>query len=109
MARYMMVVQSAAVEGRDDEYNAWYDREHRHEILAIPGVIACRRFEATPIAMGQPGARYIALYEIETDDPGQLMAEMAARSADGRITSSSLIDRPKSSLWIYSEREIAGD
>lgn len=109
MAKYLMVVQSAAIEGRDAEYNAWYDAEHRHEILAIPGVTSCRRFEATPIAMGQPGAKYLALYEIETDDPGKVMAEMAARSADGRITSSPLIDRPQSSLWIYAEREMAGD
>ena len=55
-------------------------------LSTTPGVTSARRLKATPIALGAPGAPYIALYEIETDDLGAFMAEMGKRSADGSIT-----------------------
>ena len=103
MARYVMITQSAALDGRDEEYNAWYDSQHIHEICAIPGVTGARRLQATPVALGTPGAPYIALYEIETDDLGTFMAEMGKRSADGSITRSGAMNRDASVLWIYAD------
>jgi len=103
MAKYVMITQSAAHDGRDEEYNAWYDSRHLHEICAIPGVTEARRLKATPVALGTPGAPYIALYEIETDDLGAFMAEMGKRSADGSITRSEAMNRDASVLWIYAD------
>lgn len=101
MGKYVMVVQSQALEGRDDDYNAWYDGQHFQDICAIPGVTGGRRLEATPVIMGEPGLRYLALYEIEADDPGAFMAEMGARGADGRMPVSDALDHAGVRLWIY--------
>ncbi len=107
MAKYVMVVQSAALEGRDDEYNAWYDTIHLREICAIPGVVSGRRLQATPIAMPAPGAKYLSLYEIETDDIGAFMAEMGRRKAAGEQTPTDSLDRSSAVLWVYADMTAA--
>lgn len=101
MGKYVMVVQSQAKDGRDDEYNDWYNTVHIKDICAIPGVKSGRRFESTPVAIGGPGLKYLAIYEIEADDPMAVMAEMGKRASDGTIRTSEALDAPASVLWFY--------
>lgn len=104
MGRYVMIAQSAALPGREDEYDAWYEAVHMKDICALPGVIGGRRFAATPFAMPAPGAPRLAIYEIETDDPAAFMAEMGRRSEAGLIARSDAMDRSAAKLWIYEEK-----
>jgi hypothetical protein len=106
MAKYVMVVQSKALEGRDDDYNHWYDTIHFQDICDIPGVKSGRRFEATPIAMGPAGQPYLSIFEIETDDPGAFAAELGKRSADGTMRQSDALDPSSVALWIYQQHDI---
>jgi len=106
MGSYVMVVQSRAKAGRDDEYNEWYDTTHLPDICAIPGVKSGRRFDATPISLGQPGLRYLAIYEIEADDPATISAEMARRFQDGTIRGCEALDAEAAVLWFYKARKI---
>lgn len=105
MGKYMLVVQSQAKPGRDADYNEWYDNRHFADICAIPGVTGGRRLEATPLLMGEPGLRYLALYDIETDDPAAFMAEMGRRGAEGLMPVSDALDQASVRLWIYQVSE----
>jgi hypothetical protein len=96
-----MVVQSKAVDGKDAEYNEWYDSQHFGDICAIPGVTGGRRLEQVMTVAGEPGLKYLAIYDIETDDIGALMAEMGRRGAEGLMPISDALDAPASQLWIY--------
>jgi hypothetical protein len=98
-----MVVQSRAKPGRDAEYNDWYDRVHMPDICAIPGVKSGRRFDATPVAVGGPGLQYLAIYEIEADDPMAVMVEMGKRAQNGSMRQSDALDAPASVLWFYKQ------
>jgi hypothetical protein len=106
MVKYVMVVQSNAAPGRDDDYNTWYDTIHMQDICDLPGVKSGRRFEATPLAMGPAGQPYLSIFEIETDDPGAFMAEMGKRAADGTIRQSDALDPSSVALWIYQQHDI---
>ena len=101
MAKYSMVVQSKAVDGKDAEYNEWYDNQHFGDICAIPGVTGGRRLEQVMTVAGEPGLKYLAIYDIETDDIGGVMAEMGRRGAEGLMPISDALDGPASQLWIY--------
>ena len=79
MARHTMLVLVNAKEGRDEEFNRWYEDVHLTDILAVPGFIAARRFEAADAQMtGVPKHRYMTLYEIETDDIAQAIKDLGA-------------------------------
>lgn len=103
MAKYVMVVESQPVEGRDAEYNAWYDSEHFQDVLDLPGVQSGRRFDLAMGLMGEPGLPYLAIYEIETDDIGLVAAELGKRSADGTMRQSETLDRPSTVLRFYRQ------
>lgn len=71
MARYLFLAFSNPVAGREDEYNDWYDTHHVRDVVNVPGFICGQRFRlaSTQFALSQPPPhRYLALYEIDTDD-----------------------------------------
>ena len=108
MAKFVMMVQSRAKPGCDAEYNRWYDSEHLKDILAIPGVKSGRRFTATAAGFGLPVQPYLALYEIEADDPGNVLAEMGRRGEAGEMAVSDALDPAGVSLWFFAEHDTIG-
>ena len=67
--KHILVVLTNAVDGQDDEYNEWYDNQHLKDVLALDGYVAAQRFGlAEPGPSTELSHRYLALYEIETDD-----------------------------------------
>jgi hypothetical protein len=102
MARYTFVVFSDAVEGREDEYNEWYDGRHLGDVLNVPGFVSARRFLVAGSPNGAP-ARYMALYEIETDDVGKVLAELFARSGTPAMELSDALDMQSVKTWAYRE------
>jgi hypothetical protein len=93
IARYCLVAYSNPVAGREDEFNAWYWNEHMKAILDIPGVVSGRRY--TPAAAQFSKAplpfQYLAIYEIEVDDPQKFINEMTSRAASGKMSRSTAI------------------
>ncbi len=51
---------------REDEFNDWYDNTHLPDVLETPGFLGATRYENAEPSDGQ--AKFLALYEIETDD-----------------------------------------
>jgi hypothetical protein len=79
MARHMMVVFTNATEGQDDAYNEWYSNQHLSDVLAIDGFVAAQRFRLSDISPEQKsGHRYLALYEVETDDVEKVKQALGA-------------------------------
>lgn len=103
MGKYLMVVQSQAKPGRDDEYTQWYDNVHIGHVCAIPGVKSGRRCEAVPSTnnIGKPGLRYLAIYEIEAEDPDSVVSELRKRAAEGTIDVSGALDSDSVVSWLY--------
>jgi hypothetical protein len=69
MTKHILLVESNAVEGREDEYNSWYSDQHLGDIIGVKGFVSARRFEAQPSVQGlMPPYKYLAIHEIENDD-----------------------------------------
>lgn len=87
---YTLIVYSSPADGREDEYNAWYDDVHLGEFSALPGVISGRRFQVVaPAGDGKPG--YAAVYELSVH-PDEVFAAMNAAVKDGTMHMSDAID-----------------
>jgi hypothetical protein len=109
MTGYIQTVVTAPVVGREDEFNRWYDDTHLPEMLQVPGFVAGRRYTlAGPRAAAGP--RFLAVYEIETED---LAATLAALGAAARMmTVSDAMDQPATVTDLYEvlgERRTAAD
>ena len=58
-----------AVDDREDEYNDWYNNTHLKDVLNVPGFVSAQRFRLSSAQrMANPPYKYLAIYEIETDD-----------------------------------------
>jgi hypothetical protein len=80
--RYLGVALTNPVEGKEAEFNEWYDNRHVLDTLALPGCVSAQRYRLADVQrVGRPQPfKYLALYEIETDDLAAMAAELAARS-----------------------------
>lgn len=64
----LVFVFSNAVDGRDDEYNAWYNNVHLQEVAAVKGIRCAQRFTLSDTQIQeQQGYRYLAIYEVEDE------------------------------------------
>ncbi|MDB5971441.1 MAG: hypothetical protein JWQ90_3891 [Hydrocarboniphaga sp.] len=94
MASYRLLVLSNPVEGRDAEYNEWYSRQHLQDVVRIPGFVGAQRFQLVePVLMAENFPwRYVAIYEIETDDLAVALGELSARTGTTAVPMSEAID-----------------
>lgn len=67
MAKYIQVVGTNCTDpAREKEFNEWYDKTHLPDVLETPGFVRATRYEHNSPKEGD--AKYLAVYEIETDD-----------------------------------------
>jgi hypothetical protein len=68
----LMLAMLSPTEGREEEFNRWYDEVHAAEALATPGLTSMTRYRMSPTQMF-PGTEisttYLTVYEVEGDRP----------------------------------------
>ena len=89
MAKWILVVGTNCVDAaREAEYNEWYDKTHFPDVLEVPGFIKATRYESNEPAEGE--AKFLAIYEIETDDIDGFMKKhadnMKRKRTEGRFS-----------------------
>jgi hypothetical protein len=104
MGKFVLLVQSQPRPGQETEYHRWYEQQHIPDILAVAGVKSAARYAAVPTSFPGPEMPYLAIYEIECDDPQALMAEMDRRGAAGLMPVSDAIDVERVKVWMYQHR-----
>ena len=87
----LMLVFSNGVEGREDEYNDWYNNVHLKEVAAVEGINFAQRFTLTDAQINpEQNWKYLALYEVdESVGADQTLKNMMA-AAPGMNMSDSL-------------------
>ena len=84
----LYIVQTNAVEGRDDEFNEWYDSTHVPDVLSIEGFESAQRFIRST-ALDRPDVPtppygYATLYEI-SGDPVEALGRLGAAVKSGQM------------------------
>lgn len=77
----LWVVLTNAVDGKDAEFNDWYDNRHLDDVVAVPGLISAQRYQITR-QTGDTAATwaYLALYEVDPDNAAGIIAEVRSRA-----------------------------
>jgi hypothetical protein len=105
MAKYTFIVLTNPVEGKESEYNEWYNRHHIPDVLNVPGFVSGQRFRLADAQMSRDGNRahnYLAIYEIETDDLAGTLKELRARGGTAEIVPSDAIDMKNVATYIFT-------
>jgi hypothetical protein len=105
----LLLVFTNAVDGRDAEFDRWYDDIHVPQVLAVPGVTAAQRYRVgeleTPDVEGvdtppPPIHRYLAVYRLDRDG-SEVMAEFGNRLATGQLDLSPDMDLATIALAVW--------
>jgi hypothetical protein len=102
MAKWLLVVYTECADpSREAEFNEWYDKTHLPDVLETPGFVRATRYVNTDPEAGQ--GKFLATYEIETEDIERTMVTLRERLAKLRETGrySDLLVRV--SLAVYRE------
>ena len=98
MTKYLLFAFSDCKDPtREKEFNEWYDNVHIPDMLEVPGMIKATRWMS---ADGKAGEirKYLALYELETDDINKFNAGIKTRAEktikDGRFSDLPVFDPP---------------
>jgi hypothetical protein len=101
--RAILYVETSPAEGRDAEWNSWYDEVHIPEILSgVPGFQAATRYKRPPGSeLGPDDGGYCTVYEIESDDPNATFQALVGAVQSGKLTMSDTSSgRAKMTLWV---------
>jgi len=83
MAKHVLIAFTNPVEGQEDAYHDWYDTTHISEILSVPGILSARRFKIKMADVkGGPAWKFVAIYEVETDNLGETLKTLGATTGD---------------------------
>ncbi|WP_428310600.1 hypothetical protein [Hydrocarboniphaga sp.] len=108
MSRYLFMVHSNAAPGLDAEYRDFIAR-HFDDIMALPGVIWGRRgaVAATQVRPAPDAHRYVAVFEVQTDDLQGFIDEMNARVISGRMPRSAAVSDAQPVFWEVLQMDAA--
>lgn len=92
--RYIMVVLSSPVAGKEAEYNRWYDQEHLPAVLRVPGVRSAQRYQQIEPVKAPTHAlpAYMVRYEVDSADPAATRDEIMRRIKSGETKMSDAFD-----------------
>ncbi len=102
MSLYKMVVLSRPVEGREAEYNDWYQHIHLGQIVALQGFKSAQRFRRVR-SLSEHTDPYLAIYEIETDDLDSVLRELEQDASNGALTMSAALATEFAYAAVYEE------
>ena len=99
MARYLLFAFSDCKDpSREDEFNDWYSNMHVPDMLEVPGMISATRWVSAHKDLEGEQRKYLAMYELETDDLEKFDASVRERGMrtmkEGRFSDLPVFDPP---------------
>lgn len=93
MPEAMLVVPTICADPkREDEFRDWYLHTHFHDLLETPGVVQAHRYRSLNPAPKENESRYLAIYEIDSDDPAAVVRQIFRDDRDIRVPQGRIID-----------------
>jgi hypothetical protein len=104
----LYLVFSNPVDGKEREFNEWYDAVHVPEVMATPGMVSAQRFDLrdTEIARvaGMTSAhRYLLVYEMD-GDPDVIMGKISEAVGSGAIAMNDALDLNSVAMSFWTPR-----
>lgn len=100
MAKQLFLVLSEPAEGREDDYNDWYENVHLDEVIGTSAITSAQRFVLADQRGKEAPHRYLAIYEVEADDPSEVFKSIDARGAERQM--SDALNRATLGAWVFT-------
>lgn len=103
MAKCKLIALTNPIPGKEAEFHDWYQNTHLRELVAFEGVEGAQRYKLVAKLIGADANQWLAIYDIETDDPGALLARMGQAAASGTLTQGTASDMATTYTALFIE------
>ncbi len=96
MARFNYSVLSRSRPGQEEEYVRWYTEQHLPDVVRMPGVVSARlmRMDFQRVYdIEAPQWTLMTWYELEGDDPEQIIDALKAASGSAQMPGTDTLDK----------------
>jgi len=101
MRKFRMLVFSDPLKGGESDYNDWYSGRHLADIVAMRGFTGAQRFKLQSVPLGECTNRYLAIYDMETDDPDAVVADMFSLRDTAAMPMSPAFDMSSVKVFVF--------
>ena len=88
-----LIALTTPLPGREDEYHDWYNNVHLPELVNQFGMKGAQRYQLVAKLIGSDTNQFMAIYDVETDDPEGFMAKLGAFAQSGGMTPGTATDQ----------------
>ena len=103
MAKCKLIALTTPLPGKEAEFHDWYQNAHLPELCTIAGLQGAQRYPLVAKMMGSDENPWLAIYDIEVDDPMSFMASMGALAGSGKMTPPIYQDMATTYTALFSE------
>jgi hypothetical protein len=103
MAKCKLIALTTPLPGKEAEFHEWYQNTHIPEMISIPGFTGAQRFQLVAKMMGSDPNTYLAIYDVETDDPAAVLTAMGEFAQSGKMTPATTQDMATTYTAFFAE------
>jgi hypothetical protein len=103
MPNFKLVALTRPVPGREDEYHNWYNTVHLPELVNQFKMKGAQRYQLVAKLIGADENDFLAIYDVECDDPGVFLGQMGEAAASGKMTPSDATDAGTTYTALFGE------
>lgn len=103
----LLVLTNPSDPDHEEEFNEWYTNTHLPDLLAIDGFVGATRYRLSETQLAPSGEggkhRYLAIYEIDSDDLAVTMKNLREAAAGGMVISEALDTSTPPGTFLFEE------
>ncbi|MCB2077943.1 MAG: hypothetical protein KDE55_09635 [Novosphingobium sp.] len=103
MPKCKLVAMTTPLPGREDDYHDWYNNTHLPELVNLFSMQGAQRYQLVAKLMGDDTNQFLAIYDIECDDPMALLGQMGEAAQSGKMTPSDASDPGTTYTALFTE------
>ena len=103
MPKCKIIALTTPLPGKEAEFHDWYQNTHLAEMVSFPGSLGAERYELVAKMMGADDNQYLAIYDIEVDDPMTYLQAVGEAAASGKMTQSAASDMATTYTALFKE------
>jgi len=98
-----LVALTRPLPGRENDYHDWYQNVHLPELVNNFKMKGAQRYSLVAKLMGADENDFLAIYDIECDDPAAFLGQMGQAAAEGKMTQSDASDAGTTYTALFQE------
>lgn len=103
MAKCKMIALTTPLPGKEAEFQDWYQNVHLPELVALPGMEGAQRYQLVAKLMGSDTNPWLAIYDIDVEDPAAFLGALGAAAQSGKMTPATSQDMATTYTALFTE------